>query len=184
MGKYFLCGAAFAALLSASSADAADVAAPWSPTPYNWSGFYAGVTAGAAWGQYDPRTATGNGGYLDAADAAAVTTAGTQSIKTNGFVTGIEGGYNFQTGRWLVGLEADLEAVHLVGQTNSGAVSYPGAAPGGGAGRCLQRLLLGPERLASDGSAAIRLCRAQQLAFLRHRRPRGDAHPHRHHIRR
>jgi outer membrane immunogenic protein len=80
-------------------------------------------------GQYDPRTATVDDGYLDAADAAAVTAAGAQSIKTNGFVTGIEGGYNFQAGRWLLGLEADLEAVHLIGQTNSGGVPYPGAAP-------------------------------------------------------
>ena len=106
--------------------------ASWGSTLYNWSGFYAGAVAGAAWGQYDPRTATVDDGYLDAADAAAFTAAGAQSIETNGFVTGIEGGYNFQTGRWLLGLEADLEAVHLIGQTNSGGVPYPGAAPPGG----------------------------------------------------
>jgi hypothetical protein len=104
----------------------------WGPAVYNWSGFYAGAVAGAAWGQYDPRTATDpqtaaiGAGYLDAANAAAVTAAGTQSIETNGFVTGLEGGYNWQTGQWLVGLEADLEAVHLLGQTNSGAIAYPG----------------------------------------------------------
>src|SRR6516225_10063894 len=117
MSKYFLCGAAIATLLIAPSADAADVTPSWGPTLYNWSGFYAGVTAGAAWGQYDPRTATNpqteavGAGYLNAANAAAVTSAGTQSIKTNGVVTGIEGGYNWQTGRWLIRLEADLEAV-------------------------------------------------------------------------
>lgn len=98
MSKYLLCGAALAALLTAPSADAADLTPSWGPAPYNWSGFYAGAVAGAAWGQYDPRTATVDDGYLDAADAAAVTAAGAQSIKTNGFVTGIEGGYNFQTG--------------------------------------------------------------------------------------
>jgi opacity protein-like surface antigen len=133
MSKYWLCSAALAALLTAPSADAADLTPSWGSTPYNWSGFYAGAVAGAAWGQYNPRTATVSDGYLDAADAAAVTAAGTQSIKTNGFVTGIEGGYNFQIGRWLLGLEADLEAVHLLGQANSGAVSYPGAAPLGAA---------------------------------------------------
>jgi opacity protein-like surface antigen len=132
MSKYLLCSAALAALLTAPSADAADLTPPSSPRPYNWSGFYAGAVAGAAWGQYDPRTATVDDGYLDAANAAAVTAAGAQSIKTNGFVTGIEGGYNFQTGRWLLGLEADLEAVHVIGQTNSGGVPYPGAAPPGG----------------------------------------------------
>jgi opacity protein-like surface antigen len=135
MSKYFLCGAAIAALLIAPFADAADVTPSWDPAVYNWSGFYAGAVAGAAWGQYDPRTATDpqtaaiGAGYLDAANAAAVTAAGTQSIKTNGFVTGLEGGYNWQTGQWLVSLEADLEAVHLLGQTNSGAIASPGAAP-------------------------------------------------------
>jgi opacity protein-like surface antigen len=129
MTKYFLCGAAIAALLSAPSADAADVTSSWGPAVYNWSGFYAGAVAGAAWGQYDPRTATVSDGYLDAANAAAVTAAGTQSIKTNGFVTGIEGGYNWQTGQWLIGLEADLEAVHLLGQTSSGGIAYPDAVP-------------------------------------------------------
>lgn len=132
MSKYLLCSAALAALLAAPSADAADLTPSWGSTLYNWSGFYAGAVAGAAWGQYDPRTATVDDGYLDAADAAAVTAAGAQSIETNGFVTGIEGGYNFQTGRWLLGLEADLEAVHVIGQTNSGGVPYPGAAPPGG----------------------------------------------------
>jgi len=133
MRKYLLCSAATVALVSASSADAADVTPLWSPTQYNWNGFYAGVVAGAAWGQYDPRTATVGDGYLDAANAAAVTAAGTQTIRTNGFVAGIEGGYNWQSGRWLFGLEADLEAVHLLDQTNSGGIPYPAAVPPGGA---------------------------------------------------
>ena len=95
MSKYLLCSAAIAAPLSAASADAADLTPSWGPTLYNWNGFYAGVVAGAAWGQYDPRTAAVGDGYLDATNAAAVTTAGTQTIKTNGFVTGIEDGYNW-----------------------------------------------------------------------------------------
>ena len=120
MSKYLLCSAAIAALLSAASADAADLTPSWGPTLYNWNGFYAGVVAGAAWGQYDPRTATVGGGHIDAVQAAAVTAAGAQTIKTNGFAIGIEGGYNWQAGRWVFGLEADLEAVHLIDQTNSG----------------------------------------------------------------
>jgi len=173
MSKYLLCSAALAALLTALSADAADLTPSWGPAPYNWSGFYACAVAGAAWGQYDPRTATVDDGYLDAANAAAVTAAGAQSIKTNGFVTGIEGGYNFQTGRWLLGLEADLEAVQWR-RSISGVSASGGKAS---RGPCFHRLLLCPERLAADGSAAIRLCRSQQLAFLCHRRRRGDAPP-------
>ena len=60
------------------------------------------------------------GGHIDAVQAAAVTAAGAQTIKTNGFAIGTEGGYNWQAGRWVFGLEADLEAVHLIDQTNSG----------------------------------------------------------------
>lgn len=98
------------------------------PIAFSWTGWYAGVTAGGAWGQFDPRTSTGANGYLNAAQAAAVNAAGTQSIKTAGFTTGIEGGYNWQTGNVLLGVEADLQAVHLNRATNSGAVPYPGAA--------------------------------------------------------
>ena len=72
MSKYWLCSAALAALLTAPSADAADLTPSWGSTPYNWSGFYAGAVAGAAWGQYNPRTATVSDGYSDAADAAAI----------------------------------------------------------------------------------------------------------------
>jgi opacity protein-like surface antigen len=50
MSKYLLCGAALAALLTAPSADAADLTPSWGPAPFNWSGFYAGAVAGAAWG--------------------------------------------------------------------------------------------------------------------------------------
>lgn len=106
------------------------VPAPASPAVYNWTGFYLGVTAGGTWGSYDPRTSTVGDAYMSAASAAAVNASGTQSIRQSGFATGIEGGYNWQTGNLLLGVEADLQAVHLNGATNSGGVPYPGA-PGG-----------------------------------------------------
>ena len=96
MRKHLLCSAAIVVLLGAGTAEAADVAAnpsPLNPNFYNWNGFYAGVVAGAAWGQFDPRTATVGDVYLNATQAAAVSAAGTQSIKPYGFVAGVEGGY-------------------------------------------------------------------------------------------
>jgi opacity protein-like surface antigen len=93
------------------------------PAQHSWDGFYVGLTAGAAWGQYDPRTSTDVGGFLGAPAAAAVSAAGSQTIKSTGFVTGIEGGYNRQSGNLLLGVEADLQAVNLQGAVNSGAVS-------------------------------------------------------------
>src|SRR5579862_4406202 len=84
------------ALTAAGAAIAADLPVKLPPVPppttYNWTGWYVGLTAGAAWGQYDPRTSTIGDGYMNAAQAAAVTTAGTQTIKPSGFATGIEGG--------------------------------------------------------------------------------------------
>ncbi|MBR0948572.1 opacity protein-like surface antigen [Bradyrhizobium japonicum] len=96
---------------------------------YNWTGYYAGVTAGGAWGQYDPTTAASEGPYFSLTDAQTVTAAGVQRIKPFGFAAGIEGGYNWQIGNLLVGWEADLQAVHL----NGAATSHAGYRPSSGA---------------------------------------------------
>ncbi len=135
MKKQFLAGVAFAGVafnaLIASPSMATDLPQfkepPPSPPLFSWTGFYVGITAGGAWGSYDPRTSTIGGGYINAAQAAAVTSAGTQSINPLGFATGGEAGYNWQTGPFLIGFETDLQALHLTGAANSGAVGYPGA---------------------------------------------------------
>ncbi|HXX02917.1 MAG TPA: outer membrane beta-barrel protein [Xanthobacteraceae bacterium] len=117
-------------LAGSSAAYAADIApgpAAFPAAPYNWSGFYVGATAGAAWGQYDTKTSTVSDTYMDAVEAAAVNTAAAQSLKANGFAAGLEGGYNWQSGHLLLGLEADLQALHLNGASNTGAVAYPDA---------------------------------------------------------
>lgn len=95
--------------------------------PYNWSGFYLGATAAATWGQYNTKTSTVSGGYMDVVEATAVNTAAAQSVKANGFAEGLEGGYNWQSGHLLLGFEADLQAVHLNGAVNTGAIAYPDA---------------------------------------------------------
>jgi opacity protein-like surface antigen len=92
---------------------------------HRWEGFYIGFAAGTTFGQYDPRTATNVGGYIGSPGAAAVDAAGIQAIRPSGFITGIEGGYNWQSGNLLLGADADLQAVNLQGATSSGAVPYP-----------------------------------------------------------
>lgn len=119
------------AAIGAGSANAGDSgnslpAAP--PSQYSWNGFYVGVNAGAASGQYDPKTSTIGDGYIGDRGAAAVSAAGAQTIKPSGFVAGMEGGYNWRTGNLLLGAEADLQAVNLQGATDSGAVHYPARA--------------------------------------------------------
>ena len=120
--KCLLGSAAILVLVGTGAAHAAEVA-----SPYNWTGYYLGVTAGAAWGQYDAQTSTIPDGYDNAAQAAAVTAAGKQTVKATGFAAGIEGGYNWQTGNLLLGIEADLQAIHLNDAASSGAVPRPGA---------------------------------------------------------
>ncbi len=96
------------------------------PAGLRWSGFYAGLNAGAAFGSFDPKTTTSPGTYLtDPADIAAINAAGAQSIKPTGFTGGAQAGYNWQWGSWVAGIEADYDFMHLRGAANSGAVAYP-----------------------------------------------------------
>ena len=110
-------------------------AAPAAQTSaYNWSGLYVGVNAGKAWGSFDPLTSTTvSPTYLfRPADVAAVNAAGVQDIKPSGFLAGLQAGYNQQFGPVVLGLETGLDYLHLSGETNSGAVRYPGGGSGFG----------------------------------------------------
>jgi opacity protein-like surface antigen len=131
--KYFLGSTAAILLLGAGSADADESAKP-TPAPlsqYNWNGFYVGFNAGAALGSYNLNTATSPNTYLpNPADSAAINAAGQQSIKPLGFSGGAQAGYNWQSGSWLAGIEADYSYLHLQGTGSSGAVHYPSGGPG------------------------------------------------------
>jgi opacity protein-like surface antigen len=128
--KLLLASAALALWCDAGWAQMPDARKPDFTSPANdWSGFYVGATAGAAWGQYAPRTSTVRGGYFGSLGAPAVTAAGMQTINATGFVAGLEGGYNWQIGNLLLGLEADLEAVDLNGSVSTGAIRYPTHPP-------------------------------------------------------
>src|ERR1700712_2588975 len=54
---------------------------------YSWAGPYLGGNLGYAWGEVD-----------------------NNPTKPSGFVGGIQGGYNWQTGPWVFGIEADIQA--------------------------------------------------------------------------
>ena len=74
----------------ATAADLPRSPAPYySPAPssaYNWGGFYAGVNVGYDWG-----TVTNN------------------STKPSGLEGGVQGGYNWQNGQFVLGGETDLQ---------------------------------------------------------------------------
>ena len=128
-----------AALLVASAVPALAADLPVKARPmvapvavWNWDGFYIGLNGGYSWGRSRTsvnyfNTTTGLG---IVPPAGSITDA---SFNLNGGVFGGQVGYNWQSGSWLFGLEADAQ---WTGQRGSaaflcaaGVVPVPGAAP-------------------------------------------------------
>jgi outer membrane immunogenic protein len=102
MKKFAVAAAAVVAMsLPAVAADmpTKGPAAPVVPTPYNWTGFYAGVSVGWGWTSQDVTFPFPSGNQITSA-----------SIDTDGAVFGGHIGYQYQIGRWVIGAEASLSA--------------------------------------------------------------------------
>jgi outer membrane immunogenic protein len=127
MQKCLLGSVSLIALGFMASANAADMRLPAYAPAYSWTGFYAGATAGGIWGTFDPSTSTIADGYVNAAQAAAISASGSQSIKPSSVIGGVELGYNWQYGNIVTGFEIDAQAYRLSGNAISTA-PYPGAA--------------------------------------------------------
>ena len=116
----WLAGVASVALFAgpAMAADVPTFAPAPIPAPMGWTGGYVGITAGGAWGAFGTATSTAvNPGnfFSDPAIVGIINAAGSNSIKPGGFATGIEAGYNWQNGSFLLGVEADFQALHFNG---------------------------------------------------------------------
>jgi outer membrane immunogenic protein len=117
---------ATAALLTIAltAAQAADlpVKAP-APPPYNWSGCYFGVNAGAGAAGTDFTSTVGGGTHLSAADAAVVGTDVTGSANATSFQGGGQAGCNWQIATLVWGLEGDFDYFrgnpHFVNNTDT-----------------------------------------------------------------
>lgn len=105
------------ALLGATSAFAADLPAraytkaPVIAPAYNWTGFYVGANVGYGWGRSQTDT------FLDPTSSWAIeavafrnelTALSNARYNPAGVVGGLQAGYNWQVGSWLLGLEADF----------------------------------------------------------------------------
>jgi outer membrane immunogenic protein len=86
----------------AGNALAAD-AVVYEPTPevvpagFVWTGGYVGLHAGYAWSR-------GMGDYLDTAGDAVEKA----DVASHGWLGGVQAGYNYQVGNWVIGVEGDI----------------------------------------------------------------------------
>ncbi|MCA1364772.1 porin family protein [Bradyrhizobium sp. IC3069] len=116
-------GIGFATVGSASAADLAarPFKAPATAVAvYNWTGFYVGVNAGYAWGQSDLGT------VLDPTSSWAVegvafrnefVALSNRRLDPAGAIGGLQIGANWQTGAWVLGVEADANATDIGART-------------------------------------------------------------------
>jgi outer membrane immunogenic protein len=101
-------------LASTVSALAADMAvkAPVAPpvAVYNWTGFYVGGNIGYAWGNGDTF-------FNPLPTAAAFVNLRPQTLSPDpkGVLGGVQAGYNWQAGRFVLGVEADIQAADIKG---------------------------------------------------------------------
>jgi outer membrane immunogenic protein len=120
-----LATAALAVMAAGSVASAADMAPRYTKAPpamvevWNWTGFYIGGNVGYSWGR--ERT---DGSLAGTQDVSIFRTAGPTLISSvttalaipltgranmDGFIGGGQIGYNWQSSKWVLGLEADLQ---------------------------------------------------------------------------
>src|SRR5437870_2216552 len=99
MNRLVLASAVSCALIAAPAC-AADLpiykAPPAVAIPSVWTGFYAGVNAGGAWGRFPLETINGSATPVDAAAGSA---AETLTVRSSSFTGGVQAGYNWQSGR-------------------------------------------------------------------------------------
>ena len=107
--QFFAAGASLAALLSAGAAAAQE-------QDYSWTGFYAGVNLGGAWGKASNHVTASSGTgavTIPPGDITTINGIGTNNSNALRFTGGGEAGYNYQSGHLLLGLETDFDAFQV-----------------------------------------------------------------------
>ena len=114
--------------VAAAAACAVAAAAPAAAQEgQSWGGLYIGANAGGSWGDQKVSASVepGNGtAPISAIDAAAISQASADKSNKGAFTGGVQGGYNYMMGPWLLGLEADWDWLDL---TTTATKSAPSA---------------------------------------------------------
>jgi outer membrane immunogenic protein len=119
----------------AFAADMAVKAPPPPPAPvYSWTGFYAGLNVGASFGSAStdvnyvaPALPFGTTGCGPAGNTLCLN--GSHTVDMNGAIGGVQAGYNWQNGNYLLGVEADFQGGGQSG-TQDFAISFSNLAGG------------------------------------------------------
>ncbi len=91
-------------------------------TARDWSGFNVGVNAGGAWGNsYLTTAVAAPGNYFVTSDPGQIQTTGAGSMGSSGFTGGVQGGYTWQTGSLLIGVEGDAGVMSLNATRTAGS---------------------------------------------------------------
>src|ERR1700733_4180217 len=123
------------ATFAVAPAFAADmpVKAPPKPvaTGYSWAGWYIGLNAGGIWGSSTDAVDPSGCFVAAVAPCGAPPTnnplrSDTGSLNRAGFIGGAQAGVNWQTDKWVYGLETDFQGTSL---NSTDAVNRPVAAP-------------------------------------------------------
>jgi outer membrane immunogenic protein len=128
MRQFLFASVALLALVGAEAARAADMPPgviypaiyPAATAPFTFTGFYAGANVGGVLGG-TKYLETPSGAFGPA--AASVAGVGTSSAAPRGVLGGLEAGYNWQLGHFVLGIETDFSAWDMSsnsGQTASG----------------------------------------------------------------
>jgi len=121
---------------AAQAADLAPVPIIEAPPPFSWTGFYAGVHAGYAWGGQDDNQSSLFNDPIPA-----------DNFDMDGFIGGVHGGYNWQMDQFVFGIEGDIDYTNI-----KGSEGYAGYVP-----NLDYDYLSGSLELESNWQASLRL---------------------------
>jgi outer membrane immunogenic protein len=129
MIRLLLSSTAIAILLIGGPALAADQKAPvFTKAPmipvFSWTGFYFGGNAGGHWGRDNISTTTS--ANFNAASRAAIDLASPVTLKPQGWLAGVQVGYNMQVNHLVLGFEGDADWLN---GSNSSSLVFPGPNP-------------------------------------------------------
>jgi outer membrane immunogenic protein len=128
--KRLIFGVAASALMAIGAASAADMVPVYKAPPvaapgYDWTGFYIGANGGYGW--RDPSIDFSGNTAAEATYFASGALSRGVAVDPKGFLGGLQAGYNQQLGRWVLGVEADLDyaRIHDAGSAATGVGISP-----------------------------------------------------------